>query len=142
MNKKFTKVLSVVLISFLTLSFITIPVFAYTSTLSISPNSTATGKGRSYTSGENRISIKLTSIVYPESGNKVKITLQKRTLGVYGTVGSRVSGNMKTIGKTYTYSFGQQSSGTYRYKFETSPNAVGASYVNGFYSEKVTMKTL
>lgn len=152
MNKNIRKILAGALVSISTLSFATSS-FAdslavedemrpsartsHTSTLTMSSNSTATGSKRSYDAGTHKISFTIKSIDWGEVGNKVKIKLQKSSLGGYTTVSIETSPNMKS--GTHIVNMGSQAKGSYRYTFDNSVKAVGSLYSNGFYANPVKM---
>lgn len=91
---------------------------SYTSTLSISSNSTAYGSYRDYDSGSMSINIKFES-TEDAAYNKVNmdVQLQKKTLFSYDVKGTTTKDYL--VGNYVTSYFGSQTSGDYRFYFST-----------------------
>lgn len=140
MNKKFKEKFVGAIATIGTIAVLTIPALAssYTSSLTMSANSTSTGSDRAYTGGTHHIAMTIKSIIWEEVGNKVQITLQHRGLfGIHSSVHTTTSPNMKS--GTHTMYMGTHEEGEYRYYFDNEVSNVGANYSNGFTASPVTM---
>ncbi len=88
----------------------------YTSTLSMSVNSTATGSARDYYEPNHKMAMKITTRdnMNGPDYNYVYATLQKKDLSSYSSKGTQYN-NCKDIDSTYNFSYGNQGTGTFRY---------------------------
>ncbi len=111
---------------------------AYNSTMSMSENSTLTGKARSYTAGNQSLSITVTA-TDQAIPTKFKATLQKSSLGGYSYVSSQTYSISK--GNNSQKYFGSQSAGTYRYFFDNRSSAIGSTKYSQGFSAKTTMRS-
>lgn len=89
----------------------------YTSTISMSGNSTLTGAARVYSAGKHSISMKIAS-----SGgngtNYCKVTLKKKGVGG-GSISTKTI-NVGSVGSTKSASYGKQRKGKFYYFFNTT----------------------
>ena len=113
---------------------------SYTSSMSLSGNSTLTGTGRSYDAGSHSISMKITWKANSDY-NRCKVTLQKSSLGGYEYKNSTLM-YLTNVGQTYSASMGTQTKGTYRYFFDNRASTLGGSYYDSFTANPVIMKSV
>jgi|GEM_PF-3255788 len=109
----------------------------YTSTLSMSVNSTATGTARDYYEPNHKMAMTISSRenMNGPDYNYVYATLQKKEFISYSSKGTQYN-NCKDINSTYNFLYGDQGSGTFRYYFYN--NAV-ATMGDSFTSDYVAM---
>lgn len=111
---------------------------AYNSTMTMSENSTLTGLARSYTAGNQSLSITVTK-TDQAIPTKFKATLQKSSLGGYNYVSSQTYSISK--GSNSQKYFGSQSSGTYRYFFDNRSTAIDDMRYSQGFSANTTMRS-
>lgn len=135
MRKKTVSIIlgAIMLVVFGAIAFAT----TYTSTLSLSCNSTATGATRSYTGKSHNINILLSTRTDPESwDNYCDVYLyQKSGLFTYERNSKRL--NIKSIGSTYSMATANQTDGKFYYYF----SSFGLTSDNYWTSNNVTMSS-
>lgn len=127
-SKKIVIIAVVLVLSMVSASFASY----YTSTLSISGNSTQTGSYRDYDSGSMEIDIKFSTLDNPQDTNTMDVSLDRKNLIGYTTIGTTTKDYPDDTNVVSNFNY--QNAATYRYYFSTL-----GYYESGGYASYVGM---
>ncbi|WP_026894522.1 hypothetical protein [Clostridiisalibacter paucivorans] len=114
----------------------------YTSTLSLSMQSSATGQTRDYFEPYHKMSMHIDSRGYDngdDDKNYVDVTLEKKKTFSYEDC-KTIRKNCKNVDSTYYFSYGKQGKGKFRYYFDNYYNY--KETLNGYKSDTFTSKNV